>query len=504
MLLVLPECLLVVTMSAVILVPFLNRRSVTNPTLVTIVGLGSALLAAIFTTNYSGQFIFSSMLAIDPFSQFFKSMLLLFTLMVVLQWLLLRRDEVHPFDVPDLMCLLLGAAVGMALMASANNLLMIFVATETASLTSFSLAGFRKQLKVGSEGSLKYAIFGAASSAVMIYGMSLIYGTTGSLNLHHIAEVAASQMSPLLAVGLAGMLAGIAFKLSAVPFHFWCPDVFEGAPIEVTTFLSVASKGAALCMLLRVLSAFGDAGTFVGLTIGVGILGAITATWGNLAAFHQNNYKRLLAYSSIAHSGYMIMAASVAAVAGNSYEAQKAIAGALLFYILVYMFMNLGAFTIGALIANRTGSEDITDYAGMSSRSPLLAFLLALFLLSLFGLPGLGGFMGKVLIGAGMFKAGDMAWALVAVLLVNTLISLYYYLRPIYFMYLIPDTEHRPHILPRATSLAMLVICAAALIYTGLGGSTQDTADLGLLTRPTDHAKSKEASSDRQRMITEN
>ena len=488
--LVMPELCLILGMCAVILTPFIRRRSVALHTVTCIVSLVLALITALTSLgsfNGAAEPIFHGMLAVDPFSQFFKFLLILFTLFIVVQWLIVTREDTDVLDVPDFLCLLLGATFGMALMASATNLLMIFVATEAASFPSFALAGFRKRNRIGSESSLKYVIFGAASSAIMVYGMSLIYGTTGTLSLAGIADVAVNGLpgaaqgsevvtgvSPLLAVGLLAMFAGLAFKLSAVPLHFWCPDVFEGAPFEVTTFLSVASKGAAVALLLRVLHVFGamsgesGSSVFVGLAVGVGILGAVTATWGNLVAIHQTNIKRLLAYSSIAHSGYMIMAAAVIIGAAGDPDHMQVIGGALLFYLFVYLFMNLGAFTIGGLIAKETGSEDIRDYAMLIRRSPALAVLMTLFLLSLFGMPGLGGFMGKIYLMAAMAKAGPGGFALIAVLLINTLISLYYYLRPVYYMVFVVDEEQRPMFVPRGFGVGLLSVCALAVLLTGI------------------------------------
>lgn len=486
---VLPECILIVGMCLVILVPFILRKSLWGPTIVTALTLFFAVVAVLvciqpeINENAYGP-VFSGSLMIDPFSQFFKIVLLLFTMLIVLQWLITSVDEVDTLDVPDFMCLLLGATTGMALMASANNLLMIVVATETASLPSFALAGFRKRHRTGSESSLKYVLFGAAASAIMIYGMSLVYGCTGSLALSEVAAAAGADMSPLLAVGLAAMLAGFAFKLSAVPMHFWCPDVFQGAPVVITTFLSVASKGAAIVMLMRVLGAFhapGDAAV-LGMVTGVAILGGVTATWGNIMAIQQTHIRRLLAYSSIAHAGYMIMAASV--VAAPAVEMGQAVS-AILFYLLVYVFMNLGAFTVGAVILNRTGSEDIRDYAGMIHRAPGLALLMMVFLLSLFGMPGLGGFMGKVYLMTTMAQIGGPGYVLIAILLINTLISLYYYLRPIYFMFQVTDTENRPEVAASTFGRLGLGLCAAMLFWTGIfPGSIKDKAsDYGVLMR---------------------
>lgn len=471
LMLVLPECILIIGMCLIILLPFVKRTGPTLLTWSTAVTLLVALLANLLVMTDKGDQVyraaFAGMLMIDPFSQFFKIILLLFSMFVVLQWLILDPRDSDPKDLPDFMCLLLGAVTGMALMASANNLLMLLIATETASLPSFALAGFRKRHRTGSESALKYVLFGAASSAIMIYGISLIYGATGTLSLNGVAMAAREGVSPLLAVGLAGLIAGIGFKLSAVPLHFWCPDVFEGAPVVVTTFLSVASKGAAVVMLARVLASFHGAGAdVVGLAAGVGVLGAITATWGNLMAIQQNHLRRLLAFSSIAHAGYMMMGVSIVALRGQEFFNHAL--SAVLFYLLVYMFMNLGAFTVGAMVAARRGSEDIRDYAGMVHTSPLLAILMLIFLLSLFGMPGLGGFNGKIFLMVALSHVGVGGFAMIAVLLINTLISLYFYIRPAYYMFLTPDTKQRPAVVVGGAGMAILWVCAVMLLWTGV------------------------------------
>jgi NADH-quinone oxidoreductase subunit N len=474
--LVMPELWLVLTMCMVLIVPFFRKGNVVLPVFVSMFGLMMALL---YTqgihldgseTLHQG-FVFSNALAIDPFSSFFKSLLMIFTMLIIVLWVLFGRDKTNALDAPDFLCLLLGATFGMSLMVSANNLIMIFIAIESASIPSYALAGFRKKSRVATEGSLKYVLFGSVSSALMLYGMSMIYGSSGSLQL---ADIAASinhnGMTSLMVVGLVGLFGGFAFKLSAVPMHFWCPDVFEGAPTEVTTFLSVASKGAAVCMLARVLQNLGviviEPVVHEAIALGIGALGAVTASWGNLVALHQTNLKRLLAYSSIAHAGYMIMGCAVLMLV-----APKMILSALLFYILVYMFMNLGAFTVAAIFERQLGTLTISDFAGLLKRSPVLAMLLVVFMLSLFGMPGLGGFMGKLFLGAGMSKAGTLGTALLAVLLLNTLFSLWYYLRPAYFMiFTEADSQKQiPVIQPlRPAAWGMLVICFVMLLWTGL------------------------------------
>jgi NADH-quinone oxidoreductase subunit N len=467
-LLALPEVILAGAMCVLLLLPFVSKQAWVQAW-GTLAGLGAALIATALRLTVAGS-AFHGMLAVDPLSQFFKVLLLLFVMCVVVQWLIFTGPQTPVRDAPDFFCLLLGATLGMSLMASANHLLLIFIATEIASLSSFALAGFRKRTRLGAESALKYVVFGAAASSIALYGMSLIYGSTGSLSLPAIGAALSSGSSPLLVIGLIGLLVGVAFKLSAVPMHFWCPDVFEAAPLPVTTFLSVASKGAALVLLIRLITLFtapaaGAHPPATGIAIAIAILGAVTATWGNLLAYHQHQIKRLLAYSSIAQAGYMVMAAAAVTAKG-------AAAGALLFYLLIYLFMNLGAFTVAGLIAQRIGTEDIRRYPGLRRRSPLLVAAMTVFLLSLFGMPGLGGFVGKIFLGLSMLDLGPGGFVLVAVLLVNTLLSLYFYLRPVYFMVFADESE--PQSQPSAagaTSWAgglMAALCVVMVVWTGV------------------------------------
>ncbi|MCC7147565.1 MAG: NADH-quinone oxidoreductase subunit N [Phycisphaeraceae bacterium] len=515
--LVLPEIGLAVGMCAVLLVPFARRLSKSVPAAAALIALGLAGFFAVDSLGVSGRSILAGALVIDPFSQFFKVLLVVFTVLVLAQWLLAGKDRISAADTPDFLCLLLGATAGMALMASAANLLSIVVSIEMASLPSYALAGMRKLQRRGSEAALKYVLFGAVASALMIYGCSLLYGLTGSLDLPTVANAVVSGFSPLLGLGVLLLFVGLAFKLSAVPLHFWCPDVFEGAPTEVTTFLSVASKGAAVCLLTRILWSFGAAAAagvggergwnlLVGLAVAVAALGAITATWGNLVAMHQTNLKRLLAYSSMAHAGYLMMAVGLIAISGPTGPAAAKlnllpghVAAAVLFYLLVYLFMNMGAFTVVALAAQQVGSEDLRAYRGLMAWSPWLGVLLTVFLLSLFGMPGLGGFLGKIYLAVVMTKVGSIGFVLIAVLLFNTLLSLYYYMRPVYFMAFAggsgaeddsPLADARGSLMPSlpgavpGVGVAVLVICALALVWTGLGGGSGMTKDYGLIWSP--------------------
>ncbi len=468
--------------------------------------------------------IFTGMLVHDAFTVYFRAIILFTTfLFIVLARISRLADQENG---PDFYTLVLGAALGMCLMAEANHLLVVFLAVEMASVPSYTLAGILKGNRKSSEASMKYAVYGAGAAGVMLYGTSLIAGITGSAHIPTIAWRLAEGIGTdyQLVLVLAGlmMLVGLAFKLSAVPFHFWCPDVFEGASAEVAGFLSVASKAAALALLVRLAIGFSappatepvpfesaeprsavvamkqlpaqlptpmrpaayDAtvisekaasekavlnrvvGMQTFLAWVIGILAAITCTFGNLAAYGQTNIKRLLAYSTIAHAGYMMMpiAAGLAIMARDPVAAAEAFA-ALLLYVLIYIFMNMGAFAIIAFVRNATGSEQIADYAGLVRSSPGWVVCFSAILFSLIGLPPLAGFMGKLVIFASLVDAG-MYW-LLFVGGVNTVISLFYYLKVVRVMTFDPEPEGRPPLRLRLASvpgLFVLVLTAPVLL----------------------------------------
>jgi len=397
--------------------------------------------------------IFSGLLAYDNFTIFLKLFLLGFAALLI--WLSLLTGIPDKEDSADFYCLLLGATLGMIIMASANHLLMVFIGVEMASLPSYCLAGFLKGRRQSSEASLKYVVYGGGASGVMLYGISLLAGKFGTAYLPDLAAgfVAAPTFDPILVLGTLFVLIGFGFKLAAVPFHFWCPDVFEGASAEVAGFLSVASKGAALALTGRfVLVLAGLAsGTPQAETWALGakvvpylagalaFFAALTATFGNLAAYGQTNLKRLLAYSTIAHAGYMLMGLAPLNREG---------AGAVLFYLVAYLFMNLGAFAVVAFLRNQTGSEDLGDFRGLIHRAPLLVITLGIFLLSLLGMPPLAGFPAKFQIFSVLYQAGqDYAnahetslsvtmYALLVIGGLNTVFSLFYYIKVLKVMIL--------------------------------------------------------------------
>ncbi len=420
------------------------------------------------------------MFVADQFSAFFMVLLTVFMLLIIgLWWLgqnsglpekLLRKNDSVEFFV-----LFIGSAFGMAMMVSTTNLLMIVLAVEMASLPSYGITAFRKQHRKAAEAGLKYVLFGAVTSAIMIYGASLLYGHYHTLDVAEIGRQIKAAGSPPLIMGVAifAFMVGIAFKVSAVPFHFWCPDVFEGASIEVTTWLSVASKAAGLGLMLRIISvltfkiATPEILDYVAMAIAV--MAALTCTVGNLSAFRQTNMKRLLAFSSIAHAGYMLMAVAIIwmnrgePTAGVAHPAFSAVVG----YITIYLIMNLGAFAVVAMVYWATGSEELNAMNGLMRRSPVLAVMMVVFLFSLVGLPPMGGFMAKLYL---LWSLWDAQWvSLVVVALFNTLISLYYYARVARAMIFVDDGQ--PAIQVPLVGQALVTVCAALVLYTGTLGA---------------------------------
>ena len=452
-----PELVICATIVLLLMVRMAAPSWKASPFYVMLLGIAAALYLAIphgvaGADPFFGHQtpLFTGMLVCDSFSIALRGLLLLF----VLLFTILTRISGVPDrdDAAEFYLLVLGATLGMCLMVSANHALIILLGIEMASVPCYVLAGLLRHRRKSSEAALKYAIFGAASAGVMLYGISLLVGVLGSAHLPTMASRLAEILHDpahldryvVLVLGGLMLMVGLAFKLSAVPFHFWAPDVFEGAPAEVAAFLSVASKAAALGLLVRLallFSATGPARLYIaGL---IGLLAAVTCTFGNLAAYGQTNMKRLLAYSTIAHAGYMMMpvaAAVVLAGRGDGLGARAAVAS-LLIYLSIYLFMNLGAFAVVAFLRNELGSENIEDYAGLVRRSPGLAVSMAIILFSLVGLPPLAGFTAKFTIFAALFDARLLA--LLAIGGLNTVLSLFYYLRVVRVMVLAPEPADR-------------------------------------------------------------
>lgn len=428
---------------------------------------------------------FTGLLRLDLFSQYLRGLLLLFTLLLLIlcdQTGIPDRDDSADFSV-----LILGSILGMMIMTSANHLLMLFIGLEMASLPSYALAGFLKGQRTGSEAALKYVIYGAASAGVTLYGISLLTAVFGTGNLvtvmHGLGHMIAGPepVSFLPVAGLCFLFVGFGFKLAAVPFQFWLPDVFTGAAAEVGAFLSVASKTAAIGLIARVLLLLQEANpesVRLAETLGLGlaIIAAITATWGNLAALTQTNLKRMLGYSTIAHAGYMLMALATLRKEGVA---------AVLVYLAMYLVMNLGAFAAVAVIRNRTGAETIAACRGLIARSPAVGVSLTIFLASLLGLPPLGGFVGKFLVFSTVYDAAPayasagsplLGWVftlLLGVGVLNTVVSAGYYLAVLRSAGLdeVEETDADGHALPLGESWGVavyLVGLAFALLVLGI------------------------------------
>lgn len=467
-------------------------------------GFGDRILSSLFEliglTGQAGEngAFFTGLLIFDDFTAFFRVFLLLFLILVIALTVLSGIPD-HE-DGPDFYTLFLGATIGMMLMASANNLLIVFLGVEMASVPSYVLVGFLKGRRTSSEASFKFVVYGAGAAGIMLYGISLLAGLLGTADLSMMASrlqllFPVAEGTDAIAVGMANpeartvvlavmmIVVGLMFKLSLVPFHFWCPDAFEGASAEVAGFLSVASKAGAFALLIRICLAFvgTDPGTLseIGLHFGItlGVIGAITATFGNLAAYVQSNAKRLLAYSTIAHAGYMVMAVAALMVILNGEKPegfafdearQRAIQG-LLYYLVVYLFMNLGAFAVVALIRNRIFSEEIDDYAGLSREAPVLCVCMLICMFSLIGLPPMGGFIGKFIIFYSLFEAGAIHWSMWAVLViagVNTVFGLFYYIRVLKTMFITPRPEGaRSGEVGRNATMYVLLVSAPVLLF---------------------------------------
>jgi NADH-quinone oxidoreductase subunit N len=535
-----PELAICATIVVMLLVRVFNFGAKFDPFWFALVGTGVAWFYSLPAggLNHLGDIgrheIFTGMLVYDSLTVFFRMFLVSFAFWFIL--LVRMTGLADRQDGQDFYTLLLGATLGMCIMASANHLMTIFLGVEMASVPSYVLAGTLKGRRRASEAALKYAVFGAGAAGVMLYGISLLAGLLGTAHLPSIAMKLAAMDIPariasggnsgaLMVLALAGLMimVGLAFKLSAVPFHFWCPDVFEGASAEVDAFLSVASKAAAMALLVRValgvtavvgggngeksvakshelmpaqVVAFSHAvegkvvaasgnvpATPVVMTMNstapldpvrgfvvklLAIVAAVTCTFGNLAAYGQTNMKRLLAYSTIAHAGYMIMAVAAAVqLMGTDIGAAHEAVAALVLYLTVYVFMNLGAFAIVAFLRGAIASEEIADYAGLIRSCPMTSVALVAILVSLVGIPPMAGFIGKFAIFRALVDAGG-PWmmGLFVIAGVNTVVSLIYYLRVAKVVCMDPEPENRgPVSIGVLPATYILIVALPVLIY---------------------------------------
>jgi len=359
--------------------------------------------------------------------------------------------------------LLLVSTIGMSLMAASADLVMLFLAIETTSIPLYILAGFYKQDNKSTESGYKYFLFGAMTSAVMLYGFSLIYGFTGTTDIYAITEmVVTGEIALALAIGtLILVMVGFGFKISVVPFHFWAPDVYEGAPTPVAGFLSTASKAAGFAVLMRILlTIYADPEVIPYWVIVVAALSVFSMTLGNALAIPQKNIKRLLAYSSIAHAGYALIGVAALSELGIA---------SVVFYLVVYVVTNLAAFGAVAAFWRISGSDQISDYAALSRRSPTLALIMLVTFLSLAGMPPLGGFVAKFFVFAAAINAGLVWLAIIGVL--NAIVGLYYYLVVLKVVYLFrSEEEDKPVPMTRPYTMALAILVIGIILLGTLFG----------------------------------
>ena len=453
---ILPEILLVLLAGLVMLLDITWSESRKRGLgLVAATGFGLIAVAALIFSRPGGDngLIFGGMIRDDMLGFVFRLIFLFSGLIVSL----LSIDSPGVGRKGEYYTLIIGAVIGMNFMASSADLIMVYLAIETTSIALYLLAGFLRQDDKSAESGLKYFLFGSFTSTLMLYGFSLLYGFTGQTNLYVLSAALLAGSVPLLAVLAAVLLVliGFGFKVSMVPFHFWSPDVYEGAPTPITAFISVASKAAGFAVLLRVmLAVFPDVEGYWGPLIAV--VSVFTMTLGNTLALAQRNIKRLLAYSSVAQAGYALIGLAAMTESGIA---------ASVFYLLMYTVTNLVTFGVIILASRVIGSDEIADYAGLSRRSPGLALAFLIGFLSLGGMPPLAGFFAKFFIFEAAINAGLVWLAVVGVL--NAIVGLYYYLTVLKVVYLYrSERDHETIPVPRPYAVALWV-CAVAVIVLG-------------------------------------
>ena len=437
-----PELLLSVTIITAILADLFYSKK--DSFKVVYWSLGGMFLTyiAIRLQNIEPTSLFMGTVAHDPFSQFFKILILISTAIIMLMSLV--SDELKKYRMGEYFSIMTIMTFGLFLMTSSIDILMVYLAIEIVSIMSFFLAGYLKRNSLSNEASLKYVIYGAFSSGIMLYGLSILFGLTGSTNFFEMQKAISllgTDSNLALVLSTVFILVGFGYKISAVPFHFWTPDVYEGSPSTITAYLSIAPKAAGFALMLRFFNqVFGDMSIDISTSWSaindvpwpelIAVLSAATMTVGNLVAIQQNNVKRMLAYSSIAHAGYMMMALPM--MSNSSIEG-------VMMYLIMYLFMNLGAFFVVIYVKDQIGGEDYNSFDGLGWKMPYVAIPMTLFMVALTGLPPTAGFVGKFYIFAAVIESGSRFYWLAFVGVINSVISLYYYIRVVRHMYLLGE-----------------------------------------------------------------
>ena len=464
--LIAPEiCMLATALAVIVADLFFQRKSIL--TIISLIGLAASFGFTLYLWGGNTQAIFNNMMVVDKFALFFK---LLFPVMAALV-ILASNDYVSKFKdfQGEYYALVLLSTLGMMLISAATDLISIFIALELISLSLYALVGFLKDAK-STEASLKYLLLGAIASAILLYGMAFVFGFTGKTQLAEIAAAIQSlsiggvSAAPGLMLGIVLLIVGFGFKIAAFPFQMWAPDVYEGAPTPITAFLSVASKAAGFAVILRIFYSAFSFPTWLSQDWAMifAVLAAIGMTVGNIVAIPQTNIKRMLAYSSIAQAGYLIIGIATMGLASASSQLGQS---SLLFFLTGYAVTNLGAFIAVIAISNKVGSDRISDYDGLSKRSPLLALALTLCLISLTGIPPTAGFMAKFYIFSSAVQHG-LLW-LVVIAVLNSVVSAYYYLRVVKVMWF--NEPKFKGTVPSSTFLHIaLIACCAGVIFLGV------------------------------------
>jgi len=455
LLLLLPEIFLTCWLCLIVIVDFaFPRMSKDQLAFLSVCGLAGTFACLVwFDVAHISGTVFANMFVLDRMALFFKMFIVATTTLVIL--VSVQYVDRFTFFRGEYYVLVVMSALGMMFMSSANDLLSLFVSLEFSTLGFYVLVGYLREDFASNEAGLKFFILGVFAAGLLAYGISLVYGETGKLVFSDMHLTATSGTI----IGFLLIFAALGFKIGAVPFHSWIPDTYHGAPTPVTAFLSLAPKGAALAILLRIF--FVALATFKPVWIVLLVVVSILSmTYANIVAIAQRNIKRLLAYSGIAQIGNVLIGFAAGTKMGSD---------AILFYLLAYLFANIGAFAVVIAVSQAIGSEEIDDYSGLNRRSPFLAFAMLLFLLSLAGVPPLAGFIGKLYIFVAAIKEG--LYALITVALINIVISMYYYLVVVKKMYINEPTDLSPVLISGSMK---------AVIYVGLAG----TLVIGIYPQP--------------------